>query len=132
VRSVGLDPAGDYSWCQAFVYWCFEQASQALGVANPCVKTAGVLEHWDKAPAGDRVTAAAATNDPTRIRPGAVFIINHGNGKGHAGLVTRVVSGNIDTIEGNTNEAGSREGDGVYEKTRLVNSINVGFIDYGR
>jgi hypothetical protein len=110
---------------------CFEQASDQLDVANPCVKTAGVLEHWDRAPALDRVTADAATNDPTLIRPGAIFVIDHGNGKGHAGLVTRVVSGNIDTIEGNTSEAGSREGDGVYEKTRAVDSINVGFIDYG-
>lgn len=131
-RSVGLDPTGDYSWCEAFVYWCLEQASRDLGVANPCVKTAGVLDHWERAPASDRVTAEAATNDPTLIRPGAVFIINHGNGKGHAGLVRRVVSGTIDTIEGNTNEAGSRDGDGVYPKTRLVDSINVGFIDYGR
>ena len=33
------------------------------------------------------------------------------------GLVTRVVWGEIEPFGGNTNEAGSREGDGVYEKT---------------
>lgn len=53
-------------------------------------------------------------------------------GKGHSGLVTRVVSGKIDTIEGNTNQVGSRGGDGVYAQTRAIASITVGFIDYGR
>ena len=46
-------------------------------------------------------------------------------------MVTRVLSGEIGTIEGNTNDRGSREGDGVYQKTRTIGSINVGFIDYG-
>ncbi len=132
VRSVGLDPAGGYSWCQAFVYWCFAQASARLGVANPCVRTASVLEHWAKAPLAARVDARAAADDPRLCRPGAVFIIDHGDGKGHAGLVTEVVSGAVATIEGNTNQAGSREGDGVYEHARSIASINVGFIDYGR
>jgi hypothetical protein len=132
VRSVGLDPAGGYSWCQAFVYWCFAQAAAAGGAANPCVRTAGVLEHWAKSPLADRVYAQAASDDPRLVRPGAVFIINHGGGKGHAGLVTQVVSGAVATIEGNTNQAGSREGDGVYRHTRSIASINVGFIDYGR
>jgi hypothetical protein len=131
VTSVGLNPANGYSWCQAFVYWCFDQAAATLAVANPCVKTAGVLDHWARSPPDDRIAAAAAADDPTLIRPGAVFIIDHGGGKGHAGLVTGVVSGEIATIEGNTNEAGSRDGDGVYEKTRAIDSINVGFIDYG-
>ncbi len=131
VRSVGLDPAVGYSWCQAFVYWSFQQSTKALNVANPCVKTAGVLEHWAKSPVVARVYAKSALDKPDLVRPGAVFIIDHGAGKGHAGLVRSVVSGAINTIEGNTNEAGSREGDGVYEKTRTTASINVGFIDYG-
>ena len=131
VRSVGLNPAGGYSWCQAFVYWSFERAAQSLGVPNPCIKTAGVLDHWHESPVADRIQAWAAADNPTLVRPGAVFIIDHGSGKGHAGLVTRVVSGKIDTIEGNTNQVGAREGDGVYEQTRMIASINVGFIDYG-
>ena len=132
IRSVGLDPTGGYSWCQAFVYWCFVQASTALKVPNPCVRTAGVLAHWAKSPLTARVYAQAAFDDPRLVRPGAIFIIDHGGGKGHTGLVTQVVSGVVQTIEGNTNQAGSREGDGVYTHTRSIASINVGFIDYGR
>ena len=131
VRSLGLDPAGGYSWCQAFIYWSFQRAAEGLTVPNPCIKTAGVLDHWQKSPANNRIQAWAAADNPTLIRPGAIFIIDHGSGKGHAGLVTRVVSGKIETIEGNTNQIGSREGDGVYEQTRVIASVNVGFIDYG-
>jgi hypothetical protein len=129
LKRVGLD--GGASWCQAFVYWCFDEAARNLKVANPVVKTAGVLTHWAKSPTEARVYARAAFDDPTLIRPGAIFIIDHGSGKGHTGLVTRVLSGEIATIEGNTNARGSREGDGVYQKTRSIGSINVGFIDYG-
>lgn len=39
----------------------------------------------------------------------------------HIGLVTGFTGANVTTIEGNTNVAGSREGDGVYEKVRDLN-----------
>jgi hypothetical protein len=125
---VGLG-AGN-SWCQAFVYWCFDEAAKALARVNPLVKTAGVLAHWAKSPVEARVYARAAFDNPRLIRPGSIFIIDHGHGKGHTGLVTKVLAGEIGTIEGNTNSRGSRDGDGVYQKTRLVSTINVGFLDY--
>jgi len=129
---VGLNPDGAYSWCQAFVYWCYDEAARKTQVANPCIKTASVLNHWAKSPPATRIYADRALDDPTLVRPGAIFIVDHGAGKGHTGIVTRVFDGQIGTIEGNTNEAGSREGDGVYQKVRTIASINVGFIDYGR
>lgn len=132
IRSVGLNPTGGHSWCQAFVYWCFDKAASTASVANPCVQTGGVLAHWAKSPRGNRVYAQAAFDDPSTVSPGAIFIVDHGSGRGHTGLVLRISAGEIDTIEGNTNERGSREGDGVYRKTRSLASVNVGFIDYGR
>lgn len=39
---------------------------------------------------------------------------------GHVGFVTGVEGNRIRTIEGNTNEGGSREGYGVFERTRQV------------
>lgn len=132
VRRVGLNPDGAYSWCQAFVYWSYDEAATRVHMQNPCVKTAGVLEHWAKSPAATRIYAEQAFDDPSLIRPGAIFIVDHGGGKGHTGIVTKVVDGQIGTIEGNTNQQGSREGDGVYQKVRTIGSINVGFIDYGR
>lgn len=41
----------------------------------------------------------------------------------HAGLVDEWGDKYVVTVEGNTNEAGSNEGDGVYRKRRLISSI---------
>jgi len=57
--------------------------------------------------------------------------MDHGNWKGHTGIVTNVSDGYIRTIEGNTNISGSREGLGVAQLNRKIISINAGFIDYG-
>lgn len=43
--------------------------------------------------------------------------------QGHCGVVVEVIDGTtFKSVEGNTNGAGSREGDGVYEKSRVVRS----------
>jgi hypothetical protein len=54
------------------------------------------------------------------IKPGMVFFIDTGGGKGHAGIVVSINGSNIETIEGNTDGSGSREGDGVYRRTRKI------------
>jgi len=133
VRRVGLNPSGAYPWCAAFVYWCFSEAAKAAGSRNPVVKTAGVLDHWRKATDREipRVTGAAAKSSPERVQPGFVFIMDFGGGVGHTGLVEKVLDGHIVTIEGNTNDGGSREGIGVFRRTgRKLASINKGFLDY--
>jgi hypothetical protein len=117
LRAVSLGKG--YAWCQAFVYWCFNQAAKALGVENPTAKTAGVLDHWTK-------TKGLKTKSP---QPGDVFIMDFGGGKGHTGFVKEVKGNMIVTVEGNTNDANSREGDGVYERMRPISSC-IGFIRY--
>ena len=42
---------------------------------------------------------------------------------GHIGIVTGFDGKNIYTIEGNTNAAGSREGQGVYRKIRPLKTV---------
>ncbi|HWM92094.1 MAG TPA: peptidoglycan-binding protein [Thermoanaerobaculia bacterium] len=136
VKSVGLNPAGQFAWCVAFVYFCFDKAARKLGRTNPMVKTAGVLDHWNRAETkgATRITLVRARNNPALIKPGHIFVIDTGpaGGAGHTGLVERVLGGKLVTIEGNTNEGGSREGVGVFRRTqRTIASINKGFIDYG-
>src|SRR5262249_39265096 len=83
LRTVGLEPSqGSFAWCAAFVYWCFGQASEQLRRGNPVVKTAGVMDHWNKAGTlgTKRVTQEAAVNDPSLLRPGHIFIISTGGG----------------------------------------------------
>jgi hypothetical protein len=137
LREAGLDPTtGSYPWCAAFVYHCFKAGAAQLGRANPVVRTAGVLDHWHRAT--DRgvatVSAARAHVHETLVQPGHIFVIDTGapGGAGHTGLVERIASGKLITIEGNTNDGGSRDGIGVFRReSRRIRDVNVGFIDYG-
>jgi hypothetical protein len=124
-------PAGN-PWCCAFVYWCFDEAAKAMGRANPMVKTAGCMDHWRRAAAkgAKRVLASDATENAGLVKAGMVFIVDHGAGKGHTGLVEKVAGGLITTIEGNTDASKTREGGGVYRLVRKIADINKGFIDY--
>jgi hypothetical protein len=130
LQRAGVSPG--LSWCCAFVYFCFDETANSLNVANPMVRTAGCLDHWNRAPArgARRVMAAQAVSNPELVRAGMIFVMDHGGGLGHTGLVERVQGGLITTIEGNTNTAMSREGGGVYRLTRKLAEINKGFIDY--
>jgi lysozyme family protein len=134
LRAVGLDPG--FAWCVAFQYWCFERAAEELGVANPMIKTAGVLDHWNQAGRKNipRIAMREAADNPGLVKPGMIFTIDTGSpgGLGHAGFVERVSGGRLVTVEGNTNRDGSREGIGVFRRDgRKINTINKGFIDYG-
>lgn len=127
LASVGLPP-GLY-WCASFVYWCFRDAAKDLGSANPLVKTGGCLDHWNRTK-GKKILAADATANPGLLVPGQIFIISHGGGSGHTGLVEKVEGGFIDTIEGNSNPEGSSNGIGVFRLQRKIAQINKGFIQY--
>jgi peptidoglycan hydrolase-like protein with peptidoglycan-binding domain len=127
LASVNL--GGGYAWCAAFVYWCFNKAAAAKNKPNPLVCTGGVLKSWNLS-AGKKITAAEAINNPKLLKPGQIFIMSYGGGLGHTGIIESVNGGFINTIEGNTNNQSSREGSGVYKRTRKINSINKGFIEY--
>ena len=140
LRSVGLGPG--YAWCAAFVHWCFDQGSAALALDNPCPRTAGTLHLWDMCPAEWRmkpminpdttdgeIEAMIAAATPA---PGDVFVIDHGHGLGHVGFIEgRKDDGSWWTVEGNTNPGGSREGDGVYRRTRRRDEVNRGYLRIG-
>lgn len=125
-------PADRKPWCCAFVYWCFDEAARGAGRANPMVRTAGCLDHWNRAQeqGARRIVAGRATSDPSLIKPGMVFIMDFGRGLGHTGFVERVEGGLIHTIEGNTDPTQSREGGGVYRLVRKMADIKKGYIDY--
>ena len=55
-------------------------------------------------------------------KPGALVVWRHGTGwQGHIGIVSAIIDNTtFKSIEGNTNEAGSREGTAVLEKTRKL------------
>lgn len=96
------------SWCMAFVYSKFDEACTAIGTINPLFKTGGVLAMWNKCPQARVPTPVA----------GDVLIMDFGNGAGHTGFVEHVDENTVYTIEGNSNNNGSREGFAVVRRAR--------------
>lgn len=134
LESVGLDPSDDsYPWCAAFVYWSFQKAAAQLGSENPCIRTAGVIDHWNKAgrAGATRLSPKVVIDDFSLLKPGLIFVISTGEGKGHMGIVENFRDDRLITIEGNTNLPGDREGVGIFRRTsRKLSDINKGFISY--
>lgn len=120
LNRVGLNfPA---SWCMAFVYWCFDEASKQLAIKNPTVKTAGCLAHWN--------SPNAVSKRVQTPQAGDIFIMDFGGGLGHTGIVEKVdADGTLHTIEGNTNDTGSREGYEVCRRVRKKSQMK-GFLRY--
>lgn len=124
-----------YAWCMAFVYTMFDDFVKKLGLPNPLPKTARVLSHWSKADPSLKIPVSEARKDPSLVKPGQVFFIRSKTrkGGGHTGIVTAVNVANktYDTIEGNTNDKLSGEGDRVGRNTRTLSSdVLLGFVDY--
>lgn len=123
LKSVGLGKG--YAWCMAFMYWCFKEAAIKLGVDNPLKETGGVADQWNSSK-GTKVNAPQV---------GAIFFIIHADGTGHAGicgsgfLTESGIATSFHTIEGNSNNTGSREGTTVVRHTRHLSEV-VGFKIY--
>lgn len=134
LKSVGLHPESDsYPWCAAFVYWTFQKAAAQLGRENPCIRTAGVLDHWNRAGRAGitRILPAHVADDFSLLKPGLIFVISMERGKGHMGIVEDFRNDRLVTIEGNTNLPGDRDGGGVFRRhARKLSDINKGFISY--
>lgn len=120
--SVGINfPA---SWCMAFIYWCFLKASEEAGEATPLLKTGGVLHAWE--------TADEARKIEDHPQAGDIFIMDLGKGLGHTGIVVSVSADGhvLQTVEGNTNDTGSREGIEVARKQRFNQRPIIGYLRY--
>lgn len=121
LASIGLGPGAP--WCAAFVYWSIDQAAQALGVANPYLRS------------GYCPTVAGWAQDQGILvdsapQPGDVFLLYTGRAR-HTGLVTGVNGTILITVEGNTNINGSPEGTGVFRRTRPV-SAKLRYVRWGQ
>ena len=107
---------GGYPWCGGYVCYVFTQSKLkspkgACGSYNWAVDSLSVYRY-----AGIR----------KKIQAGDIFTLYYRRlGRvGHVGIVGGLIGRNtIMTYEGNTNEGGSRTGDGVYRKARPINSL---------
>lgn len=110
LRSTGLGKG--YAWCAAFVNYVLD----ANNVKTP--NSAAWSPSWFSS---DRVIYKSGKLLTSKYpKPGDVFGIYFTNKKriAHVGFLHYWGRRYVRTVEGNTNMAGSREGDGVYEKLR--------------
>lgn len=115
LRYTGLGKGN--AWCAAFVCWTLGEAS----VINPKNAWSPTLVPISKLVYENKSKIYNGTP-----QCGDVFGIYYSNLKrvGHVGFIDSWSDGSYTiTVEGNTNSAGSREGDGVYRKRRLKSQI---------
>lgn len=133
IRTTGLNPAdGSFPWCVCFLYWVFAQAAKVKGIENPLPKTAGVIALWNLARGTEAQVIHKSEVSAQTVKPGMMFLLDLGGGKGHAGLVIEVRGDHIITIEGNTNPGGSSDGFGVFRRDArpLTNGVLLGYLDF--
>jgi hypothetical protein len=111
-----------YAWCAYFSEFVWSEVYDSLGFGKQM----------------DRLFSGSATKTLRQFDEsedwivstvpvvGAVVVWCHMKGgreqwQGHAGIVTEVQDGHMRTVEGNTNAAGSREGEVIAKKIRKYN-----------
>ena len=118
--ATNLPPHEAWPWCAAFIDWLVREAVRTDGpytFARPTTAGAWNLENWSKKQDGSTHTLRTPGND---IKAGDIVIFKFS----HVGICVRGPEADrIHTIEGNTDAAGSREGGGVFEKSRSLDSI---------
>jgi hypothetical protein len=102
-------------WCAAFVAYKVHQAAGDLRRTARWPKTAGcdAIYAWAKK-TGNLLDAP---------EPGCVFLVGSPRDYTHTGFVTAVGRNSVETVEGNSNNTGSREGTSVVRHERLIRNL---------
>jgi hypothetical protein len=112
-----------WPWCAAFVDWCIMEwlkDPEAVEWLNLKVRTPEqwrpktALAYGFTSWAKDRPNTTKILMPTDMAEPGDIVMYTFS----HVGIVISDNGKTLQTVEGNTNGEGSREGDGVYYKTR--------------
>ena len=108
-----------WAWCAGFACFCLKQACATMNVDLPITPSFSV----------DSLAASAKTNglfvDKNAVEPGGFFMLrNTSTDWTHTGLVVNKEAEVFKSIEGNTNDEGSREGYEVCARTRGYNKMD--------
>jgi hypothetical protein len=122
--ATNLPPKESWPWCAAFVCWLVREAMKANGIKESNTfkrpRTAGAwdFENWSMAQGSETNTKKPHRGD---IQAGDIVIFKFS----HIGIAESAPdkNGEVTTIEGNTDGAGSREGGAVLRKKRRVDQI---------
>lgn len=117
----GLNPKVPWYWCAAFVCWCVKEAMTKDGrkftFKPPTTAAAYGFDEWSLAQ--DKSTTTY------RKHPGKEVGLFSLRSVSHCGIAISIPDkdGYFETVEGNTNGSGSRNGDGVYRKRRHISDV---------
>ncbi len=118
-----------WPWCMGFVQTVIDQATYTIGQKltdymphSYSCDVVGNFGHKSK----NLVRNEKLRKDSSTVEPGDVFLnVKKPFDWTHTGLVIGIENGWIHTIEGNTNDEGSREGYEVCERKRDLNTKNI-------
>lgn len=111
----GADGA-PFAWCAGAVSTLLAQAAFLRDLPVPIPFTLGCDEL-----AASATRAHRLTHDPRSVRAGDIFLVRHARNPAdwiHTGIVTAMHADHMETIEGNTNDTGSRNGYELIPRTR--------------
>lgn len=111
-----------WPWCAAFIDWlvmtAMEESGKQFTFARPRTAGAWDLENWSMKQDGS--TWTKLNPQASDIAPGDIVIFTFS----HVGLAVDIpAKGLVQTVEGNSNAQGSREGGGVWKQTRKLSQI---------
>jgi len=119
-----LNPKKGWAWCAAFVCWVVREAMASAGVKQTKTfkrpRTAGAWDFENWSLEQDKTTNTKKPHGGD-ILPGDIVVFTFS----HIGIAVSSPNGEgiVKVVEGNTDAAGSREGGGVYLKSRHLSKI---------
>ncbi len=133
--SSGMPVGGSSApWCATFVSWCAEMAQVPSSVLKRSTAAGHGANYFDiNFYSGSSTLASSGDNDSYfkgynyTPQKGDLFYTRSWS---HVGLVVAVDGSYVTTVEGNTNNNGSSEGNGVYQRTRKISDLYFGVPNY--
>lgn len=122
--ATNLKPDENWPWCAAFVCWVVREAANRAGVKftetfrRPTTASAFALELWSMTQDKSTNTKAKPGRD---IKAGDIIVFKFS----HCGFAASSPDANgfFYAYEGNTNDAGSRDGGSVLKKMRHISKV---------
>lgn len=116
---MGGNEGDQWPWCAGFVCCVLKQACKSLDVPMPFRKTYSCDTMAALAKDKEIFLAGSKSGDKSKLPPGAIFLNRRTSTDWvHTGIVIQPGKEIFHTIEGNTNDEGSREGYEVCQRIR--------------
>jgi hypothetical protein len=108
-----------WPWCAGFVCFILHQACATIGIDPPLTPSVSCDTLASGARERGLFLPSAPDLDANRLPPGSLFLNRRtGSNWTHTGIILSWQPGVLETIEGNTNDDGSREGYEVCHRRR--------------